>query len=252
MGNAHHVAKGSRSTDLRKKTGTCEMQEAQRYLEIVRSRGARRLKLSRVYHNLQNPELFIRAYAKLSSNKGALTEGTDPGDTIDGMSVTRIQGVLDDLKAGRYQWKPVRRTYIAKKNGKLRALGIPSWRDKLLQEVLKEVLTAYYEPQFSDHSHGFRPDRGCHTALEDIRLTWKGTKWFVEGDIRGCFDNINHDALMAVIGRDIRDQRLLKLLKGLLDAGYMEDWKYFQTYSGTPQGGVISPLLANISLPDSF
>jgi group II intron reverse transcriptase/maturase len=224
------------------------MQEAQTYLEIVRSRGERRLELRRVYHNLQNQELFIRAYAKLYRNAGALTEGTDPEDTIDGMSVEKIRDILDDLKQGKYQWKPARRVHIPKKNGKLRPLGIPNWKDKLLQEVLREILAAYYEPQFSKHSHGFRQNRGCYTALEEIILSWKGTKWFIEGDIKGCFDNIDHSLLLEIIGRNIRDERLLKLLRELLDAGYLEDWRYSHTFSGTPQGGVLSPLLANIFL----
>ncbi|MCL4301273.1 MAG: hypothetical protein KJ077_36540 [Anaerolineae bacterium] len=224
------------------------MQNAQMYLEIVRSRGERRLELSRVYRNLQSRELFLRAYAKLYANDGVLTPGVDPNDTIDDMSLKRTDDIIEALKAGTYQWKPVRRTFIPKKNGKLRPLGVPSWSDKLLQEVIRMVLTAYYEPQFLDVSHGFRPGRGCHTALQSIRFNWKGTKWFIEGDIKGCFDNIDHNKLLEVIGRSIKDERLLKLLKEMLEAGYLEDWKYHKTYSGTPQGGIISPLLANIFL----
>jgi group II intron reverse transcriptase/maturase len=224
------------------------MQDAQMYLEVVRSRGERGLELSRVYRNLRNKELFLRAYAKLYANKGALTPGTDPTDTADDMSLERIDDIIEALRAGTYRWKPSRRTYIPKKNGKLRPLGIPSWSDKLLQEVMRMVLAAYYEPQFSEMSHGFRPGRGCHTALRSILFNWKGTKWFIEGDIKGCFDNIAHDKLLEIIGRSIKDERFLKLLRGMLDAGYLEDWRYHKTYSGTPQGGVISPLLANIFL----
>lgn len=226
----------------------CEMQNAQTYLEIVRSRGERRLELSRVYRNLQNKGLFLSAYAKLYANEGALTPGIDPNDTVDGMSLKRIERIIEALNKGTYQWKPVRRTYIAKRNGKLRPLGSPSWSDKLLQEVIRMVLSAYYEPQFSAASHGFRPGQGCHTALQSILYTWNGVKWFIEGDIRGCFNEIDHDKLIEIIGRQIKDQRLLKLLRGMLKAGYLEDWKYHQTYSGTPQGGVLSPLLANILL----
>jgi group II intron reverse transcriptase/maturase len=224
------------------------MQTAQAYLEIVKSRGERRLELQRVYRNLQNQELFLMAYAKLYANEGATTAGTDPNDTVDGMSLKRIEKIIQSLEAGTYQWKPTKRVYIPKANGKLRPLGIPSWEDKLLQEVIRMVLSAYYEPQFSDASHGFRPERGCHTALQDILFKWKGTKWFIEGDIKGCFDNIDHDKLLEIIGRNIKDDRLLKLLRGMLKAGYMEEWRYNQTYSGTPQGGVISPLFANIFL----
>lgn len=226
------------------------MPSAQAYLEIIRSRGARKLELRRVYRNLQNRELFLRAYAKLYANQGALTPGTDPEDTVDGMSLPRIDSILSSLEAGTYQWKPVRRVYIPKRNGQKRPLGVPSWSDKLLQEVIRMVLSAYYEPQFSDASHGFRPGRGCHTALQSILFKWKGTKWFIEGDIKGCFDNIDHGKLLEIIGRSIRDEQLLKLLRGMLEAGYLEDWTYHRTYSGTPQGGIVSPLLANIFLSE--
>ncbi len=224
------------------------MQTAQSYLEVVRSRGERKLELRRVYRNLQNPELFLLAYGKLYANKGATTPGTDPNDTVDDMSLARIDKIITTLEAGKYRWKPARRIYIPKKNGKLRPLSIPSWEDKLLQEVLRRVLSVYYEPQFSNLSHGFRPERGCHTALHDIRYTWKGTKWFIEGDIKGCFDNIDHLKLLEIMSRNIHDERLMKLLREMLEAGYLEDWKYRSTYSGTPQGGVISPLSANIFL----
>lgn len=224
------------------------MQTAQAYLEIVRSRGERRLELERVYRNIRNRELFLMAYGKLYANAGATTPGTDPNDKVDAMSLKRIDAIIKALEAGEYRWKPTRRVEIPKKNGKMRPLGIPSWSDKLLQEVLRMVLSAYYEPQFSDCSHGFRPGRGCHSAITAIYRGWKGVKWFIEGDIRGCFDNIDHDILLKVIGRSIKDERLLKLLRGMLEAGYLEDWRYERTYSGTPQGGVISPLLANIFL----
>jgi group II intron reverse transcriptase/maturase len=224
------------------------MQDAQTYLEIVRSRGERRLELRRVYRHLYNRELYLRAYAKLYTNEGVLTPGVDPADTVDGMSLDRIDDIVTALEAGTYRWKPARRVYIPRRDGKRRPLGIPSWSDKLLQEVLRTVLAAYYEPLFSDSSHGFRPGRGCHTALRSILFNWKGTKWFIEGDIEGCFDNIDHEKLIEVIGRSIKDERLLKLLRGMLKAGYLEDWEYHQTYSGTPQGGIISPLLANMYL----
>lgn len=226
----------------------CEMQSAQTYLEVVRRRGKRRLELSRVYRNLKNRELFLMAYAKLYANTGALTPGADAKDTVDGMSLKRIDAIIAALDAGTYEWTPVRRVHIPKHNGKLRPLGLPSWSDKLLQEVLRMVLTAYYEPQFSDASHGFRPQRGCHTALQNIHERWQGIKWFIEGDIKGCYDNINHTKLLEVMGRKIKDNRLMKLLRGLLEAGYLEAWTTHPTYSGVPQGGVLSPLMMNIYL----
>ena len=128
------------------------------------------------------------------------------------------------------------------------ALGMPGWSDKLLQEVIRMVLEAYYEPQFRESSHGFRPQRGCHTALERIKIIGKGTRWFIEGDIKGCFDNISHEVLIKILKRNIKDKEFLRLIWKMLKAGYMEDWKYYGTYSGTPQGGIVSPLLANIVL----
>ena len=135
---------------------------------------------------------------------------------------------------------------IPKANGKMRPLGIPSWSDKLLQEVMRSLMDAYYEPQFSPNSHGFRPERGCHTAIRDVFFVWKGTKWFIEGDIKGCFDNIDHSVLLSILREKIHDGRFIALVEGLLQAGYLEEWKYRPTLSGTPQGGIVSPLLANI------
>ncbi len=165
------------------------MQSAQTYLEVVRSRGERRLELRRVYRHLKNRDLFLIAYAKLYANEGALTPSADPHDTVDAMSLQRIDAIIAALDAGSYRWTPSRRVYVPKPNGQLRPISVASWGDKLLQEVLRLVLSAYYEPQFSDHSHGFRPGRGCHTALQHIRYVWKGTKWFIEGDIRACFEH---------------------------------------------------------------
>jgi len=224
------------------------MLSTQQYLELIRDRGKRRLEISRVYRNIQKEEWFLAAYVKIQSNKGALTPGVDPKDTVDGMSLKRIRQTLVEIENGTYRPKPVRRVYIPKANGKSRPLGILTHTDKMIQEVVRTVLEAYYEPQFSDHSHGFRPGRGCHTALNEIKGTWTGTKWFIEGDIKGCFDNIDHDILINILERNIKDNRLLNLIWHMLRAGYMEQWKYNNTYSGTPQGGIISPLLANVYL----
>jgi group II intron reverse transcriptase/maturase len=225
------------------------LDEAQQYLDVVRKRGKAEAGLKRVYENIcKHKGLFVIAYGRLYANTGALTPGIDANDTIDGMSLKKIERTIEKLKDEKYRWKPTRRTYIPEKSGKKRPLGIPGWEDKLVQEVLRMVLEAYYEPQFSEHSHGFRPEKGCHTALSDVYYTWRGVKWFIEGDIKGCFDNIDHGTLLEVMRRQIKDSRLLRLIKGMLNAGYMEDWQYHQTYSGTPQGGVISPLMANILL----
>jgi len=223
------------------------MRNANTILRIHHDRGAKGLPLERVFKHLFNPEFYLAAYGKIYRNAGAMTKGTTD-DTVDGMTLRKINDIIELLRFERYHWTPVRRTEIPKKNGKMRPLGIPTWTDKLLQEVLRTLLEAYYEPRFSNHSHGFRPNRGCHTALLEIQRTWKGTVWFIEGDIKGCFDNVDHSILLEIIQRDIHDGRFVQLIEGLLKAGYMEDWRYYDTPSGTPQGGIISPLLANIYL----
>jgi group II intron reverse transcriptase/maturase len=223
------------------------MRTADTVLNIIRERGKRGLQLEDVYRQLYNPDLYLRAYGNIYSNDGANTPGITK-ETIDGMSMAQINTIIDALRQERYRWTPVRRTYILKKNGKKRPLGIPTWSDKLLQEVIRSIFEAYYEPQFSEQSHGFRAGRGCHTALGQITQKWRATTWFIEGDIKGCFDNIDHKVLMSILRRKIQDNRLLRLIENLLEAGYLEDWKYHSTPSGTPQGGIVSPILANIYL----
>lgn len=217
-------------------------------LEIARKWGEKRQPLQRVYRKLCEKELFLAAYGKLYANRGATTAGSESNDTVDAMSLTRIDKIIEQLKTGNYQWKPVRRMYVNKKSGGQRPLGLPGWNDKLVQEVIRMLLEAYYEPRFSNSSHGFRPGRGCHTALLDIHKHWNGTKWFIEGDIEGCYDNINHELLLELLGRDMPDDRFLQLIKEMLEAGYVEEWRYQRSYSGVPQGGVISPILSNIVL----
>lgn len=175
-----------------------------------------------------------------------MTRGTTP-ETPDGMSMERIRDIIDALKAERYSWTPARRINIPKKSGGTRPLGLPSWSDKLLQDVIRSLLEVYYEPRFRDSSHGFRPRRGCHTALYRVKQ-WKAITWFIEGDISKCFDKIDHKVSLGILGEKVHDNRLLRLIENMLRAGYLEDWKWNHTLSGTPQGGVISPLLSNIYL----
>jgi group II intron reverse transcriptase/maturase len=221
------------------------MRNADTILGIIRERGKQGLPVEDVYRQLYNPALYLMAYANLSANKGALTKGST-SETVDGMSLEKINGIIEQLRAERYRWTPARRVHIPKKTGKTRPLGLPSWSDKLLQEVIRLILDAYFEPQFNSHSHGFRPNRGCHTALKDIVNHGNGTVWFIEGDISRCFDTINHQRLMSILKENIHDNRFLRLIHNLLEAGYVDNWRYHKTLSGAPQGGVISPLLANI------
>ena len=204
----------------------------------------------RLYRNLFNRELFLQAYQNIYANQGNMTAGID-GKTIDAMSLERIDRLIETLKTESYQPNPSRRTYIPKKNGKLRPLGIPSIDDKLVQEVVRMLLEAIYEGSFEDTSHGFRPNRSCHTALRMIQNRFVRCKWFVEGDIKGFFDNIDHEVMIGTLRKRIKDERFLRLIRKFLNAGYMEDNQMHESYSGTPQGGIISPILANIYL-DQF
>ena len=229
------------------------MREAEAVLGVLRERGRRGLPLERLYRQLFNPQLYLLAYGRLYSNKGAMTPGPD-GETVDGMSLGKIERIIDALRHERFRFKPVRRTYIPKKNGKKRPLGLPSWSDKLVGEVIRLLLEAYYEPQFSDLSHGFRPNRGCHTALSEVTTRWTGTTWFIEGDISDCFGSLDHEILLSALAERVHDGRFLRLLRNMLQAGYLEEWVWNATLSGAPQGGVASPILSNIYLHklDSF
>ena len=207
-------------------------------------------KYERLYRHLFSEEMFAVAYQRIYAKQGNMTPGTD-GKTIDEMSLERIERLIVSLKDESYQPHPARRVYIPKKNGKKRPLGIPSFEDKLVQEVVRLLLEAIYEGHFEGTSHGFRPHRSCHTALGMIQKSFAGAKWFIEGDIKGFFDNIDHNVLISILRERISDERFLRLIRKFLNAGYVEDWKYNKTYSGTPQGGIISPILANIYL-DKF
>ena len=214
-----------------------KMRNAETILSIIRKRGQHGLLVNDVYRLLYQKDLYLRAYGKLYRNDGAMTEGVT-SETVDGMSLEKIDTIINALRYEKYRWTPVRRVYISKKNGKSRPLGLPTWSDKLLQEVIRSILEAYYEPQFSDHSHGFRPKRGCHSALREVIKKGKGTKWFIEGDLCACFDKIDHTILINILKDKFLDNRFICLISGLLKAGYLEDWKFNATFSGVPQGSV--------------
>jgi RNA-directed DNA polymerase len=201
-----------------------------------------------LYRQMYMPEIWQEAYARIYSNKGAVTKGVNQ-NTLDGFSSERVEKIIQALKEEKYRFSPARRTYIPKRsNSKLRPLGIPTGDDKLVQEVVRILLERIYEPIFSKDSHGFRPNKSCHTALEQIQREWAGIKWFIEFDIKGFYDNMDHEVMIQLLKKKIDDKRFIKLIGLMLKAGYLEDWKYQPTYSGTPQGGVVSPILSNIYL----
>ncbi len=223
------------------------MQAAEVVLDVLRERGRKGLPLTQLYRQMFNKDLYLLAYGNIYSNKGAMTPGASK-ETADGMSEEKIEQIIGLMRNERYRFSPARRVYIPKKNGKLRPLGLPTWSDKLVGEVVRLLLEAYYEPGFSDLSHGFRKRRGCHTALRKIHDTWTGTVWFIEGDICDCFGSLDHEILLMILAGKIHDQRFLRLIRHMLKAGYLEDWEYRETLSGCPQGGVVSPILSNIYL----
>jgi group II intron reverse transcriptase/maturase len=223
------------------------MQSAETVLDVIRRRGERGLPLERLYRQLFNPQLYLMAYGRIYSNHGAMTPGVT-GETVDGMSLEKVGVIIDALRGERYRWSPVKRVYIPKKNGKKRPLGLPTWSDKLVAEVVRLLLEAYYDIQFSDHSHGFRPGRGCHTALNEVVNVWYGTHWFIEGDIADCFGTLDHQVMLSILSESIHDGRFLRLISHMLKVGYLEEWRWNATLSGAPQGGVASPILSNIYL----
>ncbi len=204
------------------------------------------LKFDNLFSKLYNTELWLMAYQSIAPNPGSMTAGVD-GKTIDGASLELINEMILDLKASRYKPKPARRIYIPKPNGKTRPLGIAGFRDKLLQTVVRFIIEAIYEPTFTPTSHGFRPNRSCHTALEEVKKMI-GVRWWVEADIKSFYDNMGHDTLLRILSKRITDQRFLHLINQFLRAGYIDNWKYNQTYSGVPQGSPLSPVLSNIYL----
>lgn len=204
-------------------------------------------KFERLYRILFNEEMYYVAYQNTYAKPGNMTKGSD-GQTIDEMSLSRIEKLIGAIRDESYKPHPSRRTYIPKKNGKRRPLGIPSFDDKLVQEVIRMILEAIYEDSFEHTSHGFRSNRSCHTALMQVTKSFNGAKWFIEGDIKGFFDNINHDVMISILQERISDERFIRLIRKFLNAGYIEEWVFHKTYSGTPQGGIISPILANIYL----
>ena len=221
------------------------MRTAETLLNIIQDRGKRNLPLDEVYRKLYNPDMSLRAYAKLYKNTGALTPGITE-ETVDGMSQAKMAKIIEAIRYERWEWTPGRRTEIPKRKGGKRPLGMPTWSAKVVPEVIRSILEAYDAPQVSEHSHGFRPKRGCHTALNKIHKTWRGTQWFMEGDSKGCVDNIDHSILTRILQKNIQDNRFLRLIEGALKAGYCAEWTFHPSLSGSPQGGIVSPRLSHL------
>ncbi len=219
----------------------------QKRLDSICDLSTRGKRINGLFRLMECPDLWERAYTEIASNRGALTRGVNE-NTLDGFSVERVTDIIARIMEGTYRFSPVRRVYIPKPNGKQRPLGVPTADDKLVQGVVKLLLELIYEPVFSPRSHGFRAGRSCHTALTTTQDTWTGMKWLVDVDVVGFFDNIDHGILLDLLAKKIDDKRFLRLVEGMLKAGYMEDWTFNATISGTPQGGVVSPILANIYL----
>jgi RNA-directed DNA polymerase len=221
-----------------------------RKLAGIRKRSSNNGKIKDLFRIVVNcPDLWIQAYANIYANKGATTAGIDKEDTLDGFSQPRVEAIIQRLRNGTYHPRPVRRTYIPKRDGKRkRPLGIPGATDKLVQEVWRILLEAVYEPVFKDESHGFRPNRSCLTALSYIKRVWSGAIWFIEFDIKGCFDNLDFAIMEQTLKKKIDDLKFIRIIRAMMKAGYLEDWVYHRTYSGSPQGGIISPMLSNVYL----
>src|SRR5215472_9699163 len=205
-----------------------------------------------LYRLLYKADLYILAYERIKSKPGNMTPGTD-GETLDGFSMEAIQTIIEEMRTEQFHFKPVRTTFIPKANGKMRKLGIPCVRDKVVQEAMRLILEAIYDspygPYFRDTSHGFRPNHSCHTALREFRGKWSAVNWLIEGDIRACFDELNHAVLVKTLRKKIRDERFLNLIWKLLNAGYMDlHGRKKESLIGSPQGGILSPILANAYL----
>jgi group II intron reverse transcriptase/maturase len=228
-------------------------QKAIQRLEVIRQLNARSGWINRSLYKLMfSPDLYILAYERIKSEPGNMTPGTD-NETLDGFSMDEINQLVQEMRSEQYQCKPVRRTYIPKSNGKMRKLGIPCTRDKVVQEVVRLILEAIYDSphgsHFKDTSHGFRREKSCHSALQEIQRRWTGVTWFVEGDIQNCFDDIDHETLVSIIREKIKDERFINLIRKILKAGYQDlDEVRKDSLAGTPQGGIVSPILANIYL----
>ncbi len=211
----------------------------------------------KIFYLLEKPFTFINAYAKISKNKGALTLATSDDENIMQLfSLQKAKKIAQDLRTNQYMWQPGRRTWIPKPGKtKLRPIDTPSQKDRLVQEAMRGILESIYEPEFRKFeednnytcsNYGFRPNKSTWEAVQRIKQNCKRTHYVIEGDIKQAYNSINHKLLKLFIKRRIKDKKFLKLLNDLLKNGIMEKYTYKQNLTGTPQGGIVSPLLFNI------
>jgi len=221
-------------------------------LRLARIRQRARTQRGERFNNLfshLDAELLLWAFEQLEERKAAGVDGISVREYGQGLE-TRLVSLLDRLHRGSYRPKPSRRRWIPKGDGRKRPLGVPSTEDKIVQKAVAAILTEVYEEEFHDFSYGFRPGRSCHDALRELarHIGHDKVNWVVEADIKGFYDNIDHEWLLRMVGHRVSDERVLRLLRRMLEAGVMEGRQRFETETGTPQGGLVSPLLANIYL----
>ena len=214
--------------------------------ELLSKMKKRNGKFYGIYKLICDENILFGAYHNIKSNPGNMTPGSD-NLTLDGISQKSISSIAQELKNETFQFKPSKREWIPKANGKMRPLGIPSPRDKIVQKAITMLLELIYDPTFSKYSHGFRPNRGCHTAMRQVSQ-WSGTQWAIEGDIKGFFDNVDHHILAELLQKKIGDQQFIDLYWKLVKAGYVEEGIKRDSLLGVPQGGIVSPILSNIYL----
>ena len=241
----YSTGKGSRSESFKKNqpTGLLELEK----LIKENLEGSNKDK-QKVKHILCDTEVLIAAYSRIRSNQGAMTPGVDK-ETLDGIRREDFDKIARQIATGQFAFKPSKRIEIPKPKGGTRSLGIPSPRDKIVQEAMRMILEAIYEPTFANFSHGFRPNRSCHSALNYVKLKFGSANWFIESDIKKCFDSFDHKLIIELLKEKIEDQVFMDLMYKALKAGYVDfSGKFNPLEIGTPQGSIISPILCNIYL----